>query len=93
MKRLPEGINIMKIPFYFISINLVLVALILRPKYLKYRSSEYAKNSGNSFFKTLSNKGNYGEFLTFLYLEEIDIFKILLTNVYLPASANINMYQ
>lgn len=74
----------MMLPFYFIFINLILVSLILMPKYLKFRNSDYEKNSGNSFLKTLFDRGRYGEFLTFSYLEGIDCYKMLLTNLYIP---------
>lgn len=53
------------------------------PKYITYDKSEYKKRSGNSFVKTIFNKGNYGEFLTFSYLEKLPDYKKLLTNVYI----------
>jgi hypothetical protein len=34
--------------------------------------------------KTLFDKGNYGEFLTFSYLERLPEYKRLLTNIYVP---------
>jgi len=54
------------------------------PRYKKYNRSEYKNISGNSFVKTAFDKGNFGEFLTFTYLEELTTFKKLLTNVYIP---------
>lgn len=73
-----------KLSFYLFFINIVIFTLILLPKYLKFKESNYKLSSGNSFFKTIFDKGNYGEFLTFSYLEKLDTFKSLLTNVYIP---------
>lgn len=82
-----------KLLIYIILFTLFVVVIVLAPKYNSFKNSEYKNSSGNSFFKILSNKGDYGEFLTFEYLERLDGFNRLLTNVYLPASANIHMYQ
>lgn len=69
-----------KIIFYF----LLLIAIIILFKYIGYKGSDYKNASGNSFFKTLFNKGNYGEFLTFSYLEKLKGYNKLMTNIYLP---------
>jgi hypothetical protein len=53
------------------------------PRYLKYRKSSYKIASGNSFLKTVFDKGNYGEFLTFSCLEKLDGHHKLMTNLYL----------
>jgi len=53
------------------------------PRYIRYRGSTYKIASGNSFFKTVLDKGNYGEFLTFSYLEKLDGHHKLMTNLYL----------
>ena len=68
-------------PFIFL---FIIITIVLIPKYLEFRKSNYKLESGNSFFKTVFNKGNYGEYLTFLSLEKLDVFKRLLVNVYLP---------
>lgn len=52
--------------------------------YLKFENSEYKIVSGNSFLQTRFDKGNYGEFLTFKMLEEIDKESKILTNLYIP---------
>lgn len=52
--------------------------------YMKYRNSKYGAASGNSFFKTIYDKGNYGEFLTFQFLEKIPGDNKILTNIYIP---------
>jgi len=66
--------------FYFI----LFMAGIIAPKYIKYKRSGYKSISGNSFLKTFFDKGNYGEFLTFSYLEKLPGYKRLLTNLYIP---------
>ena len=64
--------------------GLIAVTLILLPKYIRYIGSNYQKASGNNFLKTVFDKGNYGEFLTFSYLEKLGENYKLLTNVYIP---------
>ncbi len=54
--------------------------LLLR---VKYNKSQYQHISGNKFLKTIFDKGNYGEFLTFCMLEKAGESNIL-TNIYLP---------
>lgn len=63
---------------------LIAFGIILLPKYIKFRSSDYQVASNNSFFKTVFNRGNYGEFLTFNYLEKLDGYHKLMTNLYIP---------
>jgi len=70
--------------FYPLIFLFIIISIVLILKYLQYRKSDYKLESGNSFLKTIFNKGNYGEFLTFSYLEKLDIFKRFLVNVYLP---------
>lgn len=57
-------------PFIYLFI-LIGIAIGLKLFYLntKYKRSKYGIVSGNSFFKTIFDKGNYGEFLTFKFLE------------------------
>jgi hypothetical protein len=57
---------------------------VMLPKYLRYKKSSYKEASGNGFLRTVHNKGNYGEFLTFAKLEKLDGNNKLLTNRYLP---------
>lgn len=68
----------------YILIFLIVFGGILLPKYLMYMGSNYHTASGNRFFKTIFNKGNYGEFLTFSYLEKLKTHQRLLTNLYIP---------
>ena len=57
---------------------------VVFPKYLKFRRSGYRAATGNTFWKTLWDKGSYGEFLTFNYLEKLDGSKRIMANIYLP---------
>lgn len=68
----------MVFPFLFVFILLSL------PRYTKYNNSGYRFASKNSFIKTVMDRGNYGEFLTFVYLEKLDFYKKLMTNLYIP---------
>lgn len=70
--------------FYIIIFNLLVIGITLLNKYLLFKDSKYKESSGNGFFKTIFDKGNYGEFLTFSYLEKLDCFYKLLTNIYIP---------
>lgn len=54
------------------------------PDFIKYRRSNYKSASGNNFFKTVHNTGNYGEFLTFSTLEKLKGHHKLMTNLYIP---------
>lgn len=68
---------------YLVLIIAVFVGLKLISLRVKYNKSQYKYISGNKFLKTILNKGNYGEFLTFCMLEKLGESKIL-TNIYLP---------
>ena len=59
--------------------------LMLLYKYYTYSKSDYKITSSNNFFKTVFDKGYYGEFLTFSYLEKLDdTNKKLMVNLYIP---------
>lgn len=73
----------MEFIFSYILIALV-IGIVIIPKYLKFEESSYKKASGNSFFETAFNKGNYGEFLTYYSLEKMGGNHKLLTNLYIP---------
>ena len=53
------------------------------PTYIRYKCSEYKIASGNGFFKTVFDKGNYGEFITFNKLEKLKGHNKLMTNLYI----------
>lgn len=57
------------------------IGILLLHKYFRFKGSQYNAASGNSFIKTLFDKGNYGEFLTFLYLEKLNSYHKLMTNL------------
>lgn len=60
------------------------IGLYFGPKYYVFSRSKYRYASGNGFFKTHFNLGNYGEFLTFKAIESIGEYGHILTNLYLP---------
>lgn len=60
------------------------MVIVIVPKYLKFTNSTYETASGNSFWQTAFNKGNYGEFLTYYRLEKMEGNHKLLTNLYIP---------
>ena len=64
--------------------GLILLAIVLLPKYIRFRGSDYRESSGNGFLKTVSDRGNYGEFLTYYYLEKLGGRHRLMTNLYIP---------
>lgn len=67
------------------SMLLIIVSgIFLLPKYITYRNSDYGIASSNSFLKTIGDKGIYGEFITFTYLEKIKGYNKIMANLYLP---------
>ncbi|MDX9917193.1 MAG: nuclease-related domain-containing protein [Gudongella sp.] len=60
------------------------IGIKILPIYQNYRQSSYQVVSKNTFLKTILDKGIYGEFLTFSYLEELSFYKRLMTNLYIP---------
>lgn len=69
---------------YLVLFFLLPIVVKIISRYLKYRKSEYKLESGNGFLKTVFNKGEFGEFLTFYYLEKLQGHNKLMTNLYLP---------
>lgn len=66
----------------FLPLMYALLRVFLRRQ--EFKGSKYATASGNSYAKTVSSKGNSGEYLTFLELEKLEGDKRILTNLYLP---------
>ena len=60
-----------------------LILLTIIPLRAKFNKSQYQHVSGHNFTKTIFDKGNYGEFLTFCIFEKMGVNNIL-TNIYLP---------
>jgi len=52
--------------------------------YRRFMKSSYRNATGNAFWKTLLDKGLYGEYLTYRILEQFPGYKKLLANVYIP---------
>jgi hypothetical protein len=75
-------------------IFLVVLYAILRAYFIKrkltrqlmsqFESSRYSDASGNSYQMTFADRGNYGEYLTFLELEKLNGDKRILSDLYLP---------
>lgn len=63
---------------------LLFYGLFIFYRYNKYKKSSYRAASGNTFLETVNNKGNYGEYLTFSYLEKLKDYHKLMTNLYIP---------
>lgn len=63
-----------------------ILGLIIFNRYMMYQKSNYGNVSGNNFWKSTLNIGNYGEFLTFYKLEKLQGNHKLLTNIYIPKS-------
>ena len=66
----------------------ILIVLVIFLFYVlrmyKYDKSKYKEESGNNFFSVMMDKGKYGEYLSFNWLEKIRGEHKILTNVYLP---------
>lgn len=65
-------------------IPVFIIAALILPKYFTYKNSKYKAASGNSFWRTILDKGNHGEFLTFVILERLKGPHKLMTNLYIP---------
>lgn len=71
---------------YILALIAAVLALITFNRYLMYRKSAYGAVSGNNFWKSILDTGNFGEFLTFYKLESLQGNHQLLTNIYIPKS-------
>ncbi|MUV37769.1 uncharacterized protein JNUCC1_01575 [Lentibacillus sp. JNUCC-1] len=67
----------------FVVFFLLTFGLLMLVFYLKFSASDYQEASGNPFLKTILDKGNYGEYLTFVALEKLKFPHKLLTNIYI----------
>lgn len=68
-------------------IIVLLVIIIVLNKYYtkkKFDNSMYGDVSGNTLENTIHDKGNYGEYLTFLELEKLQGNNKILSNLYVP---------
>lgn len=78
------GVNNLKMILLYLSLAFVIILLPRYIRYIRYKGSGYKAASGNSFFKTVFDKGNYGEFLTYNKLEKLNGYHKLMTNLYIP---------
>lgn len=76
--------NIMPL-FYLALIPIIILIIRIYGLFIRFSNSGYSLSSGNRFFKTISDKGAYGEFLVFEMLESLGEGNRILTNIYLPA--------
>jgi len=65
-------------------IPFLIIGGIFLLKYLTFNNSTYKVASGNGFLKTVLDKGNHGEFLSFVSLEKLQGHTKLMTNLYIP---------
>jgi len=63
---------------------LIIIGILILKLYIPFRNSEYKDESGNTFLETVTNKGNYAEYLAFSYLEKLDVHSNIMTNLYIP---------
>ncbi|MBP1920581.1 nuclease-related domain-containing protein [Youngiibacter multivorans] len=73
------------IPLLYLAVIPIFILIIrIYGLFIRFSSSSYSSASGNRFYKTISDKGAYGEFLVFLLLESLGEGSRILTNIYLP---------
>lgn len=84
MSTIDIFLPILNLFIYVFVLVVIFLALKLFFSNIKFKKSDYKSVSGNSFLKTVFDKGNYGEFLTFRFLEKLEGNNKLLTNVYIP---------
>lgn len=74
-------------PFlYVLGLIAGLTALRMIFWFVQYRNSSYGQVSGNNYWQSTLNTGNFGEFLTFRKLEKLQGNHKILTNIYVPKS-------
>lgn len=72
-------------PFLYLFVFIaIILGLIILSRFSMYRKSRYGAVSGNNFWKSILDTGNFGEFLTFYKLERLQGNHKLLTNIYIP---------
>jgi len=69
---------------YLAVIPILILALRIYGLFIRFSRSGYGAASGNRFYKTVSDKGAYGEFLIYELLESLGEGNRILTNIYLP---------
>lgn len=72
-------------PFLFLfALFLIFFILKLSLMNLTFQKSGYGKASGYKFLQTIRDTGNYGEYRTFLVLEQLPGENRIMTNLYIP---------
>lgn len=74
----------MEMLLFSLAVMAIAMGSILLAHYRNFRDSGYKAISGNSFIRTVSDKGFYGEYLTYAFLKKLDGYKKLMTNLYIP---------
>lgn len=62
----------------------ILITIRLLVDYKQYKNSFYKNETGLSFLNVRFDKGSYGEFLSYAYLEDLKGFSKTLVNLYIP---------
>lgn len=74
------------IPLFYLALIPVLILVVkIYWLFIRFSGSGYSLSSGNRFYRTITDKGAYGEFLLFEMLEGLGEGSRILTNIYLPA--------
>jgi hypothetical protein len=76
--------NIMPL-FYLALIPIIMLIIKIYGLFIRFSRSGYSLSTGNRFYRTMTDKGAYGEFLVFELLESLGEGSRILTNIYLPA--------
>ncbi|MHC1719553.1 MAG: nuclease-related domain-containing protein [Clostridiaceae bacterium] len=74
----------MEMLLFSLALMAIAIGAIFLAQYSNFRDSGYKAISDNSFLRTISDKGFYGEYLTYSYLKKLDGYKKLMTNLYIP---------
>jgi hypothetical protein len=73
------------IPLLYLAVIPIVIYIIrIYGLFIRFSRSVYSSASGNRFYKTISDKGAYGEFLVFELLESLGEGSRILANIYLP---------
>lgn len=61
-----------------------IIGIFFLKEYMNFYDSKYHRVSNHTFMETFFDKGNNGEYKIFRQLEQINISKLILTNLYIP---------
>lgn len=74
----------MDIYMFLLLFTLIITFVSMTVRRFRYERSNYKKETKAKYGEVFSNKGKYGEYLTYKKLEQIKGMHKILTNVYLP---------